>query len=228
MRREPARRGDIRYLIGAAALVMIVAVLALAFGVVRPPAVDNLTNAQRAALPGGVAWTQFDERAGCTSLMIARPIGGVESIACEVQLDRVVAWSSAGVVTASYAANGLAIETRDPETGEVLTSRMDSTVDGDPGRDRMDSRFEVARVDGTLVVGHRSGTTVWETTADARYEIGTLAVSPNGAWVAMTDSAERLLVVRSDGSELPAVWATGVRNWAWRPVVWEGTEQPTA
>ncbi len=228
MTKDNSPRGDLRYLIGAAALVVVVAILALAFGIVRPPAVGGLTDAQRAALPGGVAWTQFNEREGCTELVVAQPSDDGTAVVCDSQLDRVIGWTSDGIVTLSYVPDGQRIEPRDPSTGEVL-SNSNVTVFGDkPESDGIGAGFTVDRVDGMLVVANRSGATVWETKADARYEIGTLAVSPDGRWVAMTDSAERLLVVRADGSEPPAVWATGVREWSFRQVVWEGTEPPSA
>jgi hypothetical protein len=226
MTKETVHRGEKGYLIGAAAIVVLVVVLALAFGVVRPPAVTGLTDVQRAALPGGVAWTQFDERAGCTQLMVARPDDGSEAIACDTQLDQVIGWTNDGIVTLTYVENGQAIETRDPSTGETLSSRNVTVIEDQSDEGSIDGGFVIHRVDEALVVARPGGTAVWATPADARYEIGTLAVSPDGSWAAMTDSAERLLVVRTDGSETPAVWATGVREWAWRPVIWEGTELP--
>jgi len=227
MTKETIHRGEKGYLIGSAALVVLVAVLALAFGVVRPPAVAGLTDVQRAALPGGVAWTQFDERAGCTQLMVARPDDGSEAIACDTQLDQVIGWTTDGIIAVRYVDEGQRIETRDPSTGEVLSSIDVMVVPEQTDDSGIEGGYVVNRSEGTLVVAQPGGTAIWETKADARYEIGTLAVSPDGSWAAMTDSAERLLVVRTDGSEPPAVWATGVREWAWRPVVWEGTALPS-
>jgi hypothetical protein len=224
MTMETVHRGERGYLIGAAAIVVLVAVLALVFGVVRPPAVAGLTDVERAALPGGVAWTQFDERSGCTQLVVARPDDGSKAIACDTQLDQVIGWTTDGILTVTWIDEGQRIETRDPSTGEVLATMNVTVVKDRPESDSIEGGYVVSRSEGTLVVARPGGTAVWETPADARYEIGTLAVSPDGAWVAITDSAERLLVVRTDGSETPAVWATGVREWAWRPVVWEGTE----
>jgi hypothetical protein len=224
MSKKPPPHGDLRYLVGAAALVVVVAVLALAFGIVRPPALEGLTDAQRAALPGGVAWTEFNDRDGCTDLMVADPSDGAKSVVCHEQLDRVVGWTEDGIVTVAWTDNGENLQTRDPATGEVLSSRDLGGYVDQPKDEADDAGFTTDRVDGKLVLANRYGSVVWETEADARYEIGSISVSPDDRWVAMTDSAERLLVVRTDGSEEPAIWATGVREWSWRPVIWEGTE----
>ncbi len=219
-------RGDVGYLIGAAALVVIVAILALVFGIIRTPALEGLTDAQRAALPGGVAWTEFNDREGCADLMVAQPSGGAESLTCSEQLDRIVGWTEDGIITVAWTDNGENLQTRDPATGEVLSSRNLGGYLDKPDAEGIGSGFTVERSEGLLVLANRSSTVVWETEADARYKIGTLAVSSDGRWVAMTDSAERLLVVKADGSEPPAIWATGVREWSWRSVTWEGTEPP--
>jgi hypothetical protein len=220
-------RGDLRYLIGAAALVVVVGALALVFGIVRPPAFEGLTAAQGAALPGGVAWTEYNERSDCTDLMVARPNGEVESVKCLNGLDRVIGWTEDGIVTVSYGESGERMDTRDPVTGDVLLSRDVAGYDDRPADQGDGAVFSAERRDGSLVLVDHSGTPVWETQADARYEIGTIAGSPDGNWVAMTDSAERLLVVRADGSEPPAIWATGIVEWSWMDLIWEGTEPPT-
>ena len=68
-----ASRGDVRYLISAAALVIIVAVLALVFGIVRPPTLEGLTDAQRAALPAASRGpSSTSVRAAPTSLSLTR------------------------------------------------------------------------------------------------------------------------------------------------------------
>lgn len=221
------RYGEVGYLIAAAALVVIVAVAALVFGIVRSPAVDGLTDAQRAELPGSVAWTEFNDRDGCTDLMVANPSGGATSIVCHEQLDRVVGWTDDGIITIAWTDNGEDLQTRDPATGRVLSSRNLVGYLDKPEGEGIGSGYTIEQRDGSLVVLGPTGTRIWEVSADARYEIGTLAASLDGEWVAMTDSAERLLVVRTDGSEPPAVWATGVREWSWRQVTWEGTEPPS-
>jgi hypothetical protein len=216
-------RGDVRYLIGAAALVVVVGALAVAFGIVRPPAFEELTATEAAALPGGIVWTEYNERSDCTDIMVARPDGKAESIKCLNALDRVAGWTEEGIVTISYGENGERMDTRDPAMGDVLSSRNVAGYDEKPPDE---GAFTAERRDGTLVLADRRGTPIWEIEADARYQIGTVEGSPDGNWVAMTDSAERLLVVPMDGSEPPAVWATGLIEWSWTDLVWEGTEPP--
>jgi hypothetical protein len=222
--KDPARSaGDPRYLVVAAGILLVVGALVLAFGIVRAPALDGLTDAQRADLPGGIAWTQFNEREGCTDLMVARPDGEARSIACSTTLDEVVGWTDEGLMIVTGWGSGL--EIRDPVTGEVTSTPFVDSMFWEPEEER-DDGVTVERTDGTLVATLPSGTTVWEVEADARYEIGVSSISPDGEWAAMTDSAERLLVVRADGSEPPAVWATGLQNWSRAYLAWEGAEPP--
>jgi hypothetical protein len=215
--------GNPVYLAIAAGIVVLVGGLAVVFGIVRAPALDGLTDAQRADLPGGIAWTQFNEREGCTDLMVARPDGEARSIACSTTLDEVVGWTDEGLMIVTGWGSGL--EIRDPVTGEVTSTPFVDSMFWEPEEERSDD-VTAERVAGKLLVTLPSGSPIWEVEADARYEVGIVSISPDGEWAAMTDSAERLLVVRADGSEPPAVWATGLQNWSRAYLTWEGAEPP--
>ncbi|MBN2177693.1 MAG: hypothetical protein JW722_08605 [Demequinaceae bacterium] len=216
-------RGDIRYLVAAATLVVAVIGLAMIFGIVRAPALDDLTQDRAPSL--SIAWTEYNERSDCTDLMVARPTGVVESIVCSSSLDRVIGWPEDGLVTIAYGRDGDHLEVRDPVTGEALSSQGLNTYVEKP---KDDGGFAATRVDGLLVVADQWGTPIWEVEADARYEIGSIEVSPDGLWIAMSDSAERLLVLPSDGSSDPVIWATGVGGVFMVSPVWEDTEPPTS
>lgn len=215
--------GDPLYLGIAAGIVILVGVLVLAFGIVRAPALDGLTDTQRTDLSGGIAWTQFNDREGCADLIVASPENAYHSLVCDDQLNQVVGWTDEGIVTVSYWEDGDRLEVRDPSTGEIQSTE---TVRNGwyEGTDK-DSGYSARRENGVLTLSDSSGHTIWSVEADARYEIGQAIVSsPDGSWVAFTDSAERLLVARTDGTEPPAIWATGVTDWSWVDLVWEGTE----
>jgi len=141
-------------------------------------------------------------------------------------MDGVVGWTEDGIITVPDRHSRSRRDVRDPSTGEVLSSEEGSGESYEVEDAEGDSSFSIDRREGKLVVLDPQGVALWETEADARYEIGAVVESPNGEWVALTDSAERLLVVRADGSEPPAVWGTGVYEWSRIDLTWEGTEPP--
>ncbi len=214
--------GNLLYLAIAIGILVIVGGIAVMFGIVRAPEINPLTEAQRAGLPGGIAWTQYNDRDGCSDLMVAWPNGDTHAVACAIGIS-VVGWTDEGLMIVTDWGSGL--EIRDPSTGQVISTPAVGSMLWDPEEERSDD-VTAERVAGKLLVTLLSGARFWEVEADARYEIGSSSLSPNGEWVAMTDSAERLLVVRSDGSEPPAIWETGIHNWDSADLVWEGTEPP--
>lgn len=215
-------RGSLAYLLGAVGLIAIVAVLVMVFGVVHPPALPSLKSAG-VTPPGGVAWTQWDDVDDCTALMVARPDGSVDRLACDDNSGDVLAWTKAGVVTLSWVSSGAVLLTRDPISGEVVN--RDSTT-GDYAGD-FGSNVTSFRRDGKLVVTLEPlGRELWTVAVRRGYEVRVGAMSPDGGWVAMTDTADRLLLVLATGGD-PVVWASGASN-SWMAPVWEGTPIPSS
>lgn len=218
------QRGEVWYFVGAVGLVVLALVVAVLFGVLRAPSLDELTDAQRADLPGGLTWTQSNDRGTCTDLVVASPDDGYESLICNDNLDRVIGWTDEGIFTISFGEDGDRLEVRDPSTGEVLSIKATRYDWGNVEGGDSDG-YSVEYEDGVLTLADPLGQVLWQVEADSQYAIGeTIVASPDGSWVAFTDSSERLLLVRSDGSEPPAVWATGLNDWSWADLVWEGTE----
>lgn len=211
--------------LAAAGLLLVVVVgLVLLFGIARPPALPSLADQPDPAPPAAVAWNSFDRDDG-PCLYVARPDGTTESLACNLE-GEVWAWDDDGIAVFAYGPRDQ-LEIIDPVTGEVVDRREVDDVDG--------SERPVPSPDGIISSRHSDGTltvtrddtrdVIWEVDAPEGYRVGQGAVSPDGVWVAMFDSAERLLLVPADGSTDPRVWAEDTTEW--QIPLWEGTPLST-
>lgn len=218
----PRERGNVAYLVGAVALVAAVAVLVMVFGVVRPPALPSL-DAAGVTPPASIAWTQWDDRDDCNALMVARPDGGVDRLACERDIGDVVAWKSEGIISLTWGLSGQALVTWDATTGDVVTREA---VSGEDYQGSQGSSVATFHRDGKLIVTlDAGGRDIWTVDAQSGYDVRVGATSPDGDWVAMIDSGDRLLLLRLNGDDGPVVWAEGV-TMSWTAPVWEGTKLP--
>lgn len=201
----------------AAALVITVVVLVLIFGVAHPPEVAALEDQPDPAPSARVVWNDDENDEPCVT--IAAPDGTTSEVTCTVDRDEVVAWDEDGIVVRTWRVRE-ELRWLDPETGEEV------------GRDEVDdpAAFETYRHSevtgrsrsGTLQVTlDETGELIWETEAPDGYRVQSGSLSPDGAWVALIDSANRLLVVPADGSQPPRLWAEDVSTW--QAPVWEGT-----
>jgi len=214
-------------LVAAAILLVVVVGLVLLFGIARPPALPNLTDQPDPAPSAAVAWTSFDSDDG-PCLHVARTDGTTASLTCNLD-GQVWAWDDDGIAVFIYGPRD-ALQIIDPATGEIVERRQVDAVDGIEGRQppmpSPGGTVSSRHTDGTLtVIRDDTRDVIWEVEAPEGYRVGSGAVSPDGAWVAMFDSAERLLLVPADGSGEPRVWAEDTTEW--EVPVWEGTLLPT-
>lgn len=211
----PGRR-SVLALLGAALLVVVVLALVLVFGVARPPELMPLTDAT--ARPAvGVAWTAWGTNGACVS--IGSPDGSVRELRCERDGGDVIAWTDEGVIVRRWMQSGETDLVLDPASGEVIDRRA---VDDETYR-AWPAGVRSYREDGALVVElETTDQVIWRVEAAETYDIYQGALSPDGNWVAMGDSADRLLVVPADGSGPPLVWSGDFD--AWQVVVWEGAD----
>jgi hypothetical protein len=200
-------------LVAAAVLVLLVVGAVVLFGVDRPPSVASLAEEPDPAPTAAVAWTaQEGER---TCVRIAWPDGRTTEPRCATDGGEVVGWTSDGVLLRRW--DDDQVRVLDPRSGALL---------GRGPQDRLTPTHEDAAVwtehrDGELIVRSQADDTeLWRVPAPDRYTIRSSSRSADGGWVAMIDSAERLLVVAADGSVAPREWAAG--GPAWQPPVWEG------
>jgi len=206
-------------LIAAAVLVVGVVVLVLVLGVARPPALPTVAEQPDPAPPASVAWTRWQEGFACVDTLA--PDGTVTEIACDLQGEEILAWDADGIALWVWGPREM-VEILDPATGEVVDTRPAS---GQLLDERPMDALRVRHDDGRLTVQLRdTGEVLWEVDAHANYRVREGSLSPDGEWVAMFDSAGRLLVAPTDGSVEPRVWHEDDEQW--QSPVWEGTPLP--
>lgn len=201
----------------SAALVITVVVLVLIFGVARPPEVVALAEQPDPAPTARVVWNDDGNDEPCVT--VAAPDGTVTEVTCTVDRDEVVAWDEDGLVVRTWRAQD-ELRWLDPATGEEVQGEEVN----DPAAFETYRHSEITSRtrSGTLqVIVDETGELIWETDAPDGYRVQAGSVSPDGAWVALIDSANRLLVVPADGSQPPRLWAEDVSSW--QAPVWEGT-----
>jgi hypothetical protein len=207
---EPdAPRREARWLVAAAVLAAVVVTLVLVFGIVRPPQLAALDD------PGfdeAVALVTWDDE---PCLVVVGADGSSSVVRCDDQLGDLIAWTDEGIVLESWGASGPSLVTVDATTGETI-ARGAGDADGMWPEPDIDAAWVE---DGRLVV--RDGSTeLWSVAASGSYEVTAGWTSPDGRWVALQDSADRLLLVPADGSREPVVWAEAVETYT--PLVWRG------
>lgn len=219
-RARPQQRRSAVLLAVAAVLVVGVVGLVLVFGIAHPPALEDLSDHPTPALDAAVAWAEWTSDGNC--LHVARPEGEVEALRCERDGGEVAAWTDDGILLRSWEASGEQMIVIDAATGDVIDRRRV----GAGVAQHLPEGVRSEHRDGRLVVTpERGGGVIWEVDAPENYTVTSSAVSPDGRWVAMVDSAERLLVVPADGSAPPRIWAEDVPSWL--QLVWEGTQEGT-
>jgi hypothetical protein len=217
---EPPRRST-PLLVAAALLVLAVVGAVMAFGLQRPPALSTVAEAPLPAPTASVAWIAWS--AGETCLEVLRPDGSRDRPWCSRSGVELLAWPAAGIEVLDWGGVHERVLTIDPVSGEVLASGADELWwddDADELWDHDAHDLIVDRRNGELVVTS-SGAELWRVAAPDSYDIHGSIRSPDGAWVAATDAAGRLLVLPTDASVAPRVWATGGEGLP----VWEGQAQ---
>jgi hypothetical protein len=204
-------------LLAAAALVVLVVGLVLAFGIGRPPPLTSLTEAPMPAPSAPVAWTAWDDPDG-TCVQVARVDGAVERLTCIREGGELVGWDDEGLLLRTWRGNSETVVVLDPDSGELLDRREPPRPEEEPPWP--DEAVFVERDGGRLVVTDADDPdlVLWEVEAVEAYRVESSARSTDGAWIAMVDSARRLLLVPGDGSREPRVWAEDVEPWT--PLVW--------
>lgn len=203
-------------LIAAAVLVVTVVGIVLLFGVKRPPALPLLSESPDPAPSAAIAWADSGNDELC--IHVARPDGTVTQVRCDPQGGQLLGWPDDDrIVIARHDGRG-SVADIDPATGEVIAVRAQDAGAEPPGPPPADAVISY-REDAALVVEH-DGTELWRVTAPEGYDVHSSSVSPDARFIAMTDTADRLLVVPADGSHPPRIWADDVESWT--IPVWEG------
>jgi len=233
------------------AIVLSVTVLAavlvviLVFGVIPFPEYASLADQPDPAIRGTIAFVQGDDPPCAMTI----PAGGgpATEVGCGWEMGgEGLAWTADGLlVTLDFTGNPAQYVLIDPATGEIV-ERIDTDVNGpEPLFERPDlARFD----DSTLIVGSApmltrdrtdNGAVIWisrqgaprtvllEVDGPRNYRFRTAIWSPDGNWVLVSDSLDRLLIVRATGDPTPRILVEDVQPWnrsAWYiPGFTEGT-----
>jgi hypothetical protein len=219
-RARTGSRRSVGYLAAAIALIGVVAGFILVFGVMRPPRLQTIAEGG-VAPPGGVALLQRDDRGTCLSLHVVRPDGTVATSGCDASLNGVVGWTTEGVVVTAWLGSGEVVRIYDPRSLAMVSSR--ATSENTTAGTGQTIGTETSSAGVMTVYWGADYHVLWRVDAPANYRVESGARSPDGRWFAMTDTAGRLLLVPSDGTASPLVWATGLGASTWPGPVWEGT-----
>lgn len=213
----PPQRRSTLALVAVGVVVVAVVGLTAVFGVQRPPELDTIADQPGPPPPEAVAWTNWRDDETC--LYVATPTGEVTTPWCSSMGGELVAWTEDGqLVLRTWEGRGQ-LRTLDPQTA-TFTGRLDDEQDAVPPA--ADAVWTERDGDELVVRDLATDAELWRTAAPDRYTIHGSGKSADGGWIVMVDSAERLLVVPTDGGVAPRVWADDVPGWpspVWRSVV---------
>lgn len=203
-----ARRTDrsLPALVVAAVLVVAVVTAVLVVGVTRPPALEPLADHPDEAPTEALAW--LGRSAGDNCLGVARTDGTDTRPFCDDTHAGLAGWVDGDTVLLtswSPDARGLEVDVRD---GTVRGSRPGTGQSG-PTDVR---ELTVTREGEDLLVLGADGTELWRVTIPDTYRINRSSIAPDGTHAAFVDNADRLLVVPTDGTAPPRVWAQDVTS----------------
>jgi hypothetical protein len=147
--------------------------------------------------------------------------GTITELRCEPEPNWIehLAWTSNGIEETTYR-NGPTIKVLDPDTGQILETRVgDETSEPPVTDDQFDGMTVDRPEEGKIVIYDETGNTVLSLDAPERYWIQSVTSSSDGELIAFADSAGRLGVFEP-GGEGPYLVAEDVRGWpppAWAP-----------
>lgn len=215
----PPRDRSVPLLLAAAAVIIATVVVVLVFGVNRPPALEPLA-AGPDAPSEGLARITWREDSACLEVFTVAE--GRTEVTCELDGGEILGWKDDVIALRSWSEVGeefLLVG----EDGEVRSRRLLSPEESQRLPFSPYAGARTSHRDGRLTVTVAATDTVaWDVKAASNYRVEVNALSDDGRWLAMVDTAGRLLVVPADGSGPPRVWVEDLGN-AWDAIVWEGT-----
>lgn len=218
------RRRSIATLVVAAAVVAIVTVVVIAFGIAPYPDVPRLADQPEPAVTAQLAYLAYD-REPC--LHVVDGSGLDREVRCGSDVEGgALAWQDDGHVLVHRYRFEEEIVTIDVATGQVTETRPATAAEQkQPVPAGVDQRADGARVattgsDGTARVEVRTSdgvtTTVLELEGPDGYRLEDARWSHDGDWIVVRDTAQRLLVFGADGEPAPRTWITDVWDYAVR------------
>jgi len=221
---------------GAAGVVLAVLTAIVVFGYVPVPEFPRLADGPDASIPGQVAYVVGEQDRSCIMVV---PAGGGQAteVACRRDGFEALGWTADGLIVASVftdfrpVVGGGTILVYDPATGHEVASLVagpsgtDRLHQVESERDSQGRRLEVPwtddrRAKALIVTTSGEETTIVDVEGPRDYVFLGAQWSPDGEWIMLVDSRDRLLVLAADATPGPRVLADLHRDDGDR---WSGT-----
>ncbi|MDR9452236.1 MAG: hypothetical protein RI637_13585 [Acidimicrobiia bacterium] len=223
---KPERRAIVS-IVAAVSVLVVVTVIIFIFGVIPLPDFPSLAEQPDPSIPGTVAYVAFDDDP-CLVTVPASGGGVVERVWCGRQYVEFPSWTADGLlVVVDYTAQPSYLLI-DPTTGTAVDRIPQDNQPGEPVPLPYPSTVRQERPDGARVRtdGLRGGeasvivringedqTILTVENAPSDYSFIDAQWSPDGAWVLVSDTAGRLLIVGADGNPAARVLVDGLQEW---------------
>lgn len=220
---KPERRAIVSIVAAVSVLAVVTAIIFL-FGVIPLPEFPSLADQPDPSIPGTVAYVEFDD----TPCLVTLPASGgdPDEVWCGRQYVEFPSWTADGLLVVLDYTQQPSYLLIDPTTGTEVDRIPQTSQPGEPvplpyPADGRQERPDGARVraDGlrggeTSVVVRIDGTDQTILTverAPSDYSFIEAQWSPDGAWVLVSDSEGRLLIVGADGTPGARVLVDGLQ-----------------
>lgn len=209
---------DIRLLIAAIVAAAVVMAAVFLFGVERPPELTGLAADQTGLPTVPIAWTSWSRDDSC--VFVAEVDGSWREVRCGVDGELVGFEAGGPLQLFQYGGQQGTVLSIAQDTGEVIATQPSSQ--------------EVVYNDASGLVWFRDGDElvvrydnqdVWRVESQASYTIYAGRVSPDRQHIALTDSAQRIVLLTVSGDVSARVWVpAGQAGNRYGPnvLLWEG------
>ena len=224
-----SERRAIVSIVAAVSVLVAVTAIIFVFGVIPLPDFPSLAEQPDSSIPGTVAYLAFENEFGNEPCLVTVPASGgrvVEWVWCGRQYVEFPSWTADGLlVVVDYTAQPSYLLI-DPATGTAVDRIPQDNQPGEPVPLPYSSTVRQERPDGARVRtdGGRGGdasvvvringedqTILSVENAPSDYSFIDVQWSPDGAWVLVSDTAGRLLIVGADGNPGARVLVDGLQ-----------------
>ena len=226
---SPERRPFIA-VAAAVGVALAVAAVVVVFGIRNVPSFPSLTDHPDRSITGVIAFIdRSNPDSRCINIVDAAG-GPVRHVPCDVTTSGSLTWTPDGrLQVRRFAAGSSQFASIDPATatvtttGTTLPNRLPGLVSPSTSQTRTFERLDGSTVrvrghDGRpelRIVKGSSTRTILKAKGPDDYGFDTASWSPDGRWILVRDSEDRLIIVAADGPPQPRVLATHASNPVW-------------
>jgi len=214
--------------VAAIALVVLVAGFILLVGYVPPPSFPDVSEAAPAP-PGTVVFQRWEDQQTCIYTIPAAG-GRQDRVACDPEFGQPLGWTADGhIAVLTYGPEAARVKVLHPTTGEVVATGAavgaeQAMYEAHEARGRFGGKqLEATAYRGSAGIATRSeGDAVGDSLeeilrveAPRTYGMWDLQWSPDGRWILVVDSENRIIVAAADGSRGPFLVVKEANSPAW-------------